>query len=337
MSRTLILLVSFLSFSAFSEEIEVIEISELKEEYARPDSIPFPEDNPLTQQKLVLGKALYFDPRLSDSGTQSCATCHNPSFSWGDGMGLGVGHQHQRLGRKSPTILNLAWDEIYMWDGRKATLEEQALGPMESTAEMNMDLKKLPTVLASIPGYVVMFKQAFPQDPHPINVQNVGKAIATFERTVISGEAPFDRWINGDEGALTDEEKQGFMVFTGKANCGSCHSSWTFSDSSFHDIGLPTDDIGRGKLLPNMEKMQFAFKTVGLRNIDLRGPYMHDGSIGTLEEVVEHYNSGFISRPSLSDEIEPIDLTKEEKKQLVAFMRALTSQDEPTSLPLLPR
>ena len=124
-----------------------------------------------------------------------------------------------------------------MWDGRKATPEEQALGPMESTAEMNMDLKKLPSVLASIPGYVMMFKQAFPQDPHPINVQNVGKAIATFERTVISGEAPFDRWINGDEGALTDEEKQGFMVFTGKANCGSCHSGWTFSDSSFHDIG----------------------------------------------------------------------------------------------------
>lgn len=316
---------------------EPIEISELKEEYVRPESIPFPEDNPYSEAKLVLGKALYFDPRLSDSGTQSCATCHNPSFSWGDGMGLGVGHQHQKLGRKSPTILNVAWDEIYMWDGRKNTLEEQALGPMESAVEMNLDMEQLPIILGNIPGYAILFKEAFPNQPNPISAENVAKAIATFERTVVSGEAPFDRWIKGDESALSNEEKQWFIVFNSKANCSSCHSGWAFSDSSFHDIGLASEDIGRGKLLPKMEKMQFAFKTVGLRNIALRAPYMHDGSLITLEDVVNHYNSGFIKRPSLSDEIEPLNLTNEEKKQLVAFLKTLTSPDEDVSVPLLPR
>ncbi|MCL9779939.1 hypothetical protein M9194_00645 [Vibrio sp. S4M6] len=316
---------------------ETIDIVELKEEYERPKSIPFPENNQFSQEKWVLGKALYFDPRLSSSGTQSCATCHNPSFSWGDGMGLGVGHQHQQLGRKSPTILNLAWDEIYMWDGRKATLEEQALGPMESAAEMNIDIKDLPTILNEIPGYAILFKQAFPNQADPVSAENVAKAIATFERTVVSGEAPFDRWIKGDESALTDEEKRGFIVFNTKANCAGCHSGWAFTDSSFHDIGLKSEDIGRGKMLPKVEKMQFAFKTVGLRNIELRGPYMHDGSLKTLDEVVDHYDSGFVKRPSLSDEIETLNLTTAEKKQLVAFLKTLTSADEPVSMPVLPR
>ncbi|MCL9783758.1 hypothetical protein M9194_20235 [Vibrio sp. S4M6] len=335
MWRGLIVLIGLvISQLALAESTEIVE---LKEEYERPKGIPFPADNPYSEAKLKLGKTLYFDPRLSESGTQSCATCHNPSFSWGDGMGLGVGHQHQQLGRKSPTILNLAWDEIYMWDGRKATLEEQALGPMESAAEMNLDLKQLPTMLGAIPGYVELFKQAFPEQTDPISTKNVAKAIATFERTVVSGEAPFDRWIKGDENALSEDEKVGFIVFNTKGNCASCHSGWTFSDSSFHDIGLPSEDIGRGKFLPKMEKMQFAFKTVGLRNIDLRAPYMHDGSLVTLEDVINHYNSGFVKRPSLSDEIEPLNLTKTEKKQLVAFLKTLTSQDEPVSMPVLPR
>ncbi len=203
-----------------------------------------------------------------------------------------------------------------MWDGRKDTLEEQALGPMESAAEMNLDMEQLPIILGNIPGYAVLFKEAFPNQSDPISAKNVAKAIATFERTVVSGEAPFDRWIKGDEAALSDEEKQGFIVFNSKGGCAGCHSGWAFSDSSFHDIGLSSEDIGRGKLLPKIEKMQFAFKTVGLRNIALRAPYMHDGSIETLEGVVDHYNSKFIRRPSLSDEIEPLNLTNEEKKTI---------------------
>lgn len=316
---------------------DLADINELKQDYIRPDFIPFPENNPYSDAKSSLGKSLYFDPRLSKSGTQSCATCHNPSFSWGDGMPVGVGHGHKKLGRKSPTILNLAWDELYMWDGRKDNLEEQALGPVESEDEMNMDIAKIPIILGGIRGYESLFKDAFPDDDNPITNDNVRKAIATYERTVISPKNRFDLWIDGDETALNDEEKKGFVLFNTKANCSNCHSEWMFSDGSFHDIGLPSKDIGRGKILPNVEKMQHAFKTVGLRDIALRAPYMHDGSLATLEEVVDHYNSGSIKRPSLSVEIVDLGLSEQEKKQLVAFLNALTGPEQSITMPRLPR
>ena len=315
------------------------ELKEMKAQYERPTDIPFPEENPFTQEKSTLGKILYFDPRLSASGTQSCATCHNPSFSWGDGMGLGTGHEHKKLGRKSPTILNLAWDheaESYMWDGRKESLEAQALGPIEAGVEMNMAMTPLLSKLKSIEEYNKLFQAAFPEDKDPVRAENIGKAIATYERTVVSGEAPFDKWIKGDDNAITDSAKRGFVIFNKKANCAACHSGWRFSDGSFHDIGINDKDIGRGAHVPNVKAMQHAFKTVGLRNIDRRGPYMHNGSIETLMDVVEHYDNGFVKRDSLSDEIKPLNLTKEEKVDLVAFLKTLTSDDKPVDLPTLP-
>jgi cytochrome c peroxidase len=316
---------------------EPIDISEFKEEYVRPDSTPFPADNVYSEIKVQLGKALFFDPRLSKSGTQSCATCHNPSFSWGDGLPVGVGYQHQKLGRKSPTILNLAWDELYMWDGRNVSLEDQALGPVESPAEMGMEINQVPIILGAIPGYVSLFKQAFPEDLIPVKNVNVAKAIATFERTIVSPVGRFDQWINGDKNSLSEDEIKGFILFNTKANCASCHSEWMFSDGSFHDIGLTSEDVGRGKYLPELEKMKYGFKTVGLRDIALRAPYMHDGSLATLDDVIDHYDSGFVKRPSLSVEIEPLGLTREEKKQLVAFLKALTGPDQLVTLPRLPR
>jgi cytochrome c peroxidase len=310
-------------------------VHELMAQYERPSWIPFPEDNPHTAAKERLGMALYFDPRLSRSNMQSCASCHNPSFAWGDGLPKGVGDRMNQLGRRSPTILNSAWAEAFMWDGRFETLEEQALGPIQSGVEMNMSMVDLLPKLQAIAEYREMFAEAF--GGPEITAEKIAMAIATYERTVVSGTAPFDRWIAGDEGAISESAKRGFVVFNEKGNCAACHSDWRFTDDSFHDIGLPGTDIGRGKQLPNVPKMQYAFKTPVLRNIDRRAPYMHDGSVPTLEAVIEHYNTGGVSRPSLSDEMKPLGLTEQEKADLLAFLRTLTSEDPPVAFVMLPR
>ena len=308
----------------------------LKAAYKRPTSIPFPEDNPFTEAKAKLGQVLYFDPRLSRSNMQSCASCHNPSFAWGDGLPKGVGDGMHELGRRSPTILNAAWSEVLMWDGRFDTLEEQALGPIEAGVEMNMPLDKLIEKLSNIEGYPPLFAAAFDGDSE-ITADKIAMAIATYERTVISGEAPFDRWIKGQHYAISASAQRGFNLFNGKARCAACHSGWRLTDDSFHDVGLPDDDIGRGAEFPEIVKMQHAFKTPGLRNIDQRAPYMHDGSLATLEDVVDHYDRGGIKRPSLSDDMRPLGLTDQEKRDLVAFMVSLTSNDDPVIYVQLPR
>ncbi|MGH9204733.1 MAG: cytochrome-c peroxidase, partial [Vicinamibacterales bacterium] len=189
--------------------------------------------------------------------------------------------------------------------------------------------------LKAIGEYVALFNTAFPGEG--ITPKNIAKAIATYERTVISGRAPFDAWIDGDERAISEAAKRGFTLFNTKAQCNECHSGWNFTDDSFHDIGLAGDDIGRGKQLPNIVKMQQAFKTPGLRNIDRRYPYMHDGSVATLEAVIGHYNTGGIQRPSLSDEMKPLGLTAQEEADLVEFLKTLTSEDPPVQYVTLPR
>ncbi|MDX1453314.1 MAG: cytochrome c peroxidase [Oleiphilaceae bacterium] len=312
-------------------------LRELKSEYERPDEIPYPSDNPYSEQKAQLGKMLFFDPRLSASGSQSCATCHNPSFHWVDGLPQSVGHEHKKLARKSQALLNLAWDELFFWDGRAKSLEEQVIQPIESVEEMGMDMLQLLQTLQSIPGYQSAFAQAFPDQQPAMSKDTMAKALATYVRSIVSGTAPFDRWIAGDDNAISETAKKGFELFNGKANCSACHAEWNFSDGSFHDIGLKTDDPGRARILPNVSSMQHAFKTVGLRNIAERAPYMHNGSLATLADVVAHYNNGFIQRESLSVEIEPLNLSRQEQHALVAFLETLTSQDAPVSLPVLPR
>jgi cytochrome c peroxidase len=307
----------------------------LKAEYKRPPTIPFPKDNPYTAEKASLGKKLYFDPRLSSGNLLSCASCHSPAFGWGDGQPKGVGHGMKQLGRRSPTIVNAAWGEIFMWDGRAGSLEEQALGPIQADVEMNMPLDQLMARLHSLDEYKPLFAAAFPGEA--MGPPAIAKAIATYERTVVSGPSPFDAWIAGDERAIGEEAKRGFALFTGKARCASCHAGWNFTDDSFHDIGLPSADVGRGKFLPQVIKMQNAFKTPGLREIAHRGPYMHDGSLGTLEAVIEHYDQGGSDRPSRSPFMQPLRLSAQEKADLVAFMRTLTSTQDPTSVPVLPR
>ncbi|MGI9451276.1 MAG: cytochrome-c peroxidase [Geminicoccaceae bacterium] len=308
----------------------------LKASYDRPTEIPFPEDNPFTEAKAKLGQSLYFDPRLSRSNMQSCASCHNPSFAWGDGLPKGVGDHMNELGRRSPTILNAAWSEALMWDGRFDTLEEQALGPIEAGVEMNMPLDDLIAKLSKLQGYRDLFAAAFDGN-QDITADKIAMAIATYERTVVSGEAPFDRWIKGDRAAISASAERGFHLFNDKARCSTCHSGWRFTDDSFHDIGLADDDVGRGEHLPAITSMQHAFKTPGLRNIDQRGPYMHDGSLATLRAVVNHYDRGGLKRPSLSEDMQPLGLTEREKRDLVAFMETLTSEDAPVTFVQLPR
>ncbi|HXG49074.1 MAG TPA: cytochrome c peroxidase [Methylomirabilota bacterium] len=307
-----------------------------KQLYRRPAAPPFPADNPHTPAREALGKALFFDPRLSAANSISCASCHNPAFSWGDGLPKGVGHGSKEVGRRTPTILNVAWGELFFWDGRAASLEEQALGPIAAPGEMNLPLDQMVARLKAIHGYHPLFEAAYPGEG--ISEKTVAKAIATFERTVVSGIAPFDEWIAGRDSAISPAAQRGFDLFNTKAECAKCHTGWNFTDDGFHDIGLADADRGRGVHLPQLESMQHAFKTPTLRNVRLRAPYMHDGSEKTLEDVVSYYNKGgTVRRPSVSPDVRPLHLTAAEMADLVAFLDTLTSQDPPVVIPVLPR
>lgn len=311
-------------------------IAAMLNEYRRPSpaAIPAPPDNPITRQKVALGKALFFDPRLSGSGVIACASCHNPALAWEDGRPLGIGHAGTILPRHTPTILNIAWAEPLFWDGRAGTLEEQAKGPIAAPAEMNMPLEQGVAAIRAIPGYRAAFRAAFPNEP--LGTGTLLKAIASYQRTIVSATAPFDRWVAGDERALSPSARRGFVLFNTKAGCATCHSGWRFTDDGFHDIGLPGEDLGRARIMPGLTILEYAFKTPTLRNIAERAPYMHDGSIPTLAAVVDHYDRGYLQRPSLSPEIRPLNLTVQDKADLIAFMTSLSSPDAPVLPPNLP-
>lgn len=314
---------------------ESISDEAMRAKYRRPATIPFPATNPYTVEKVVLGKKLFFDTRLSASKALSCGTCHNPSFGWSDGQKTAIGHGMKRLKRRSPTIHNLAWTRVFMWDGRFESLEAQALGPITSPGEMNMDAGHLVEILTAIEVYRTLFEAAFPGVG--VTEETIAKALATYERTIVSKLAAFDRWVDGDEGAISKSAKRGYGIFNSKARCAECHKGWTFTDNSFHDIGLPSGDLGRGAHFPNARKMQHAFKTPGLRELDQRGPFMHDGSLATLEDVIKHYDEGGIERPSRSDSMRRLDLTDEEKSDLVVFLKTLSSNQDFVRLPTLPQ
>jgi cytochrome c peroxidase len=313
----------------------VADIDAMKAGYQRPQDIPFPKENPYTLKKALLGQRLFFDRRLSNSSAQSCASCHDPGFGWGDGLAVGVGNGMAKLARRSPSIVNAAWGALYMWDGRAANLEEQTKGPIQSSAEMNMPIEALLKRLALLPEYNLMFGAAFPNQG--LSARTLAEALATYERTIVSEQAPFDAWIDGDERAIPEEAKRGFAIFNSKGHCSSCHEGWNFTNDGFQDIGLPGADAGRGQFLPRVAKMNHAFKTPGLREIASRGPYMHDGSIGTLEQVIDHYDRAGIDRPSRSDLIVPLGLTAQDKLELLAFLKSLSSNLTPTTMPVFPR
>jgi cytochrome c peroxidase len=311
--------------------------AEWKKLYERPEDVPFPDGDRYTEAKASLGRTLFFDPVLSGAGVRSCASCHNPALSWGDGLARAIGEGQETLPRRAPTLIDVAWIPLLGWDGRFPDLESVAFeGPITSPAMMNRSAKDLIAALAAIPGYERAFAAAFPK--HAITRETIAEALATFERGIVAEEAPFDRWIAGDEEAISEDAKRGFDLFNGKAGCAACHKGWNFTDGAFYDIGTGKgDDIGRGKIFANSPKLQYAFKVPTLRDVARRGPYMHDGSEATLDDVIALYDRGGIDRPSRSELIKPLGLSDGEKADLVAFLKTLTGAPAAFTMPTLPR
>ncbi|WP_127997067.1 cytochrome-c peroxidase [Piscinibacter defluvii] len=304
-------------------------------------AVPYPEGNEPTPARVELGKKLFFDPRLSGDGNMSCASCHNPLFGWSDGLPTAKGSKSQVLGRATPTVYNTAYNSLQMWDGRKRSLEDQALGPMEANVEMNADMKKLFAFLNGNAGYREAFAAAYPGQE--IGAETVAKAIASFERTVVSADSPFDRWVAGDRKAMTPEQVKGFAVFLDpkKGNCAVCHSGANFTDNGFHNLGLASfgkdnPDMGRYAQKP-LAVLKGAFKTPTVREAANTAPFFHDGSATTLMDVVEHYDRGGEVRTNVSKDVRPLGLTAQEKRELVAFMEALSTPPRAFQMSALPR
>lgn len=323
---------------------------------AGESSIVGVDENPMTRAKIELGRQLYFDPRLSADQTVSCASCHHPDNGYAKDTRFGVGIGGQEGGRNSPVAYNRILSSLQFWDGRAASLEEQAIGPIANPIEMGNTHDACVNDLKKIPGYRLQFDAIFGKDS--INIENVGKAIAAFERAIVTGPSPFDyyeefqRFAKLDPDDLKDllEEdpavaetyraaKEGLkanpmsesairgrdLFFSERVNCAACHVGANLTDEKFHNLGVGMDaekpDIGRAEITGD-EKDWGAFKTPTIRNVEFSAPYMHDGSLNTLMEVVEHYNKGGIPNKNLSDKIFPLNLTQQEKEDLVAFMKA---------------
>lgn len=292
-----------------------------------PKDIKYPAGIPPSQAEVELGKALFFERQLSGSQHMSCATCHNPTQGFSDGRPKSIADQGSTMSRNTPHLYNLAWNRILFWDGRKDNLDTMALDPIKSPDEMHLPLETMVERFKVIPYYAETFKRLY---PNGLTAENVGKAIGAFERSLITQNSAFDRYLRGDDAALSDKALRGLLLFVGKANCVACHDGANFTDESFHNIGAATDDLGRGKFEQGAH-FRYAFKTPGLRNVALTGPYMHDGSINTLRDVVQFYNQGGQRQEGIDLEIKPLQLTAEEVDELITFMESLT--DPITVLP----
>jgi cytochrome c peroxidase len=304
--------------------------------YRAPDAIPFPAENAYSPAKAELGRRLFFDPVLSGDRTRSCASCHLPDLAWADGRRRALGRDGSDLEFHTPSLLNLAWQEGRLgWDGKFRDLEAVAFGPISAPGNMNLGAEEAVRRLSADPAYAAAFAGAFPgsaSEPGPgVTRERIEAALATFERLIVSPPAPFDRWIAGDEGAIPEAAKRGFDLFNGRANCAACHGGWSFSDGSFHDIGVGRgEDLGRGRFVPTSQALQYAFKTPGLRELRGRTAFMHDGSLDSLEAVIDLYDRGGIARPSRSREIRPLALSAAEKADLLAFLDTLNAETAPS-------
>ena len=306
--------------------------------------VPIPADNPPTEETITLGRRLYYDPILSVDNTVACATCHHPDFGFTDGKQFSEGVGGQKGGRNAPTVLNAAYYTTQFWDGRAPSLEKQAEGPVENPVEMAHTLEGVEKKLMADASYRAAFEKAF--GPGPITYEMVEKAIASFERTVVVGNSPFDRYFyGGDKSALSKAARRGLEVFrdSKKGNCAECHTIGEkhalFADNKFHNLGVGVvlgpgaepklTDQGRYDVTKN-EADRGAFKTPSLRNIAQTAPYMHDGSLKTLKEVVDLYVGGGNSNPHLDKEIQELDfLSGRERADLVAFLDSLTGDMPP--------
>jgi cytochrome c peroxidase len=324
--------------------------------------VTVPAGNPITKGKYELGRQLYFDPRVSIDGTVSCATCHNPERGWTDNMPVSTGVDGLTGGRSSPSVFNTAYGKTMFWDGRSPTLEGQAQGPIQNPIEMGKQTyPQIVERLRGIPGYKDQFEKVFGTN---VTLDGFAKAVATFERVAaLSGNSKYDKYNSGENSALSDSEKRGMVLFglrlnvddefksdavLQKAKCTLCHQGFNFTDEQFHNLGVGYDekagkfaDLGRWAIDPIGAKNDAdmgAFKTPTVRDAALTGPYMHDGSLATLEAVVEHYDKGGTPNPALDTDMKKLLLTPQEKADLVAFMKALTGEHKKLDelIPTLP-
>jgi cytochrome c peroxidase len=302
--------------------------------YAQPPKTPlglpplaWPPDNPYSRAKAELGRYLYFDKRLSADETLSCASCHVPKSGFTDNSAVSTGIKAQKGGRSAPTVINRAFSMAQFWDGRAASLEEQAKGPIANPIEMGMTHGAVVERLARIAGYRPMFATAFGTDE--VTIDRMAMAIACFERTVLSGNAPYDRYKSGDKKALSPAQLRGMNVFFEKAQCDRCHEGANFTLNVYANLGIGTDkpdpDVGRFAVTKDPHDWG-AFKTPTLREIEHTAPYMHDGSLKTLEDVVEFYNNGGIPNKNLDSNMRKLHLSEQDKQDLVAFLKSLSGE-----------
>jgi len=263
--------------------------------------VPVPEDNPVTAGKVALGHRLFRDPRLSRDGTIACTTCHDPARAFTDGRSVAVGVSGRQGRRNVPTLVNRAWGRLFFWDGRVRTLEEQVLRPIEDPNEMDLPARDAAARLG-------------------VSTSELSQALAGYVRSIMSGNSPYDRFNAGDRNALNDEQQIGLQIFRGKGNCTRCHVGPTFTDEHLHNTGVAWRD-GR---LQDAGGGEGTFKTPTLREVARTAPYMHDGSLDTLQQVVDFYDRGGNANPALDSEIRPLRLTDDEKRALVAFLSSLT-------------
>jgi cytochrome c peroxidase len=286
---------------------------------------PLPADNSMTPEKIELGKMLFFEPRISSSGVISCATCHNPALGYTDRIPRAVGHDGQVGERNTPTVLNSGFFGAQFWDGRAGTLEEQALGPIEAEVEMAMPIGEAIARIAGFDTYRDHFADAFPDDADPIRAENVALSLAAFQRTLNTPNAPLDRWLAGDEGAMTEAQKRGMAAFVDRG-CLACHAGPALTDSQFHVIQVPgSTDLGRF-LVTGEEQDRHAFKTPTLRNVAVTYPYFNNGEVADLDEAIR----------VMAREMLGIELDDDETADIEAFMHALTGDQPEFLVPALP-
>lgn len=288
------------------------------------DQRSVPKDNSLTAARIALGRRLFFDPILSADHTVACASCHQPDHGFASLEAKPRGIRGQQAARRAPSLLNRAFGNSFFWDGRAATLEDQALQPIENPVEMGSSVADAVKRLREQKDYQSKFAAAFDDG---VTATNLGKALASFERVLLRGDSRIDRFRKGGaQDVLTLEERQGLWLYESKAQCWRCHSGANFSDEAYHNTGVsfgkPPADLGRFAIT-KIEADRGKFKTPTLRGVALTGPYMHDGSLKTLEEVIEFYNKGGGANSNLDPAIHPLKLSPEEMRALAAFLRAL--------------
>jgi len=297
-----------------------------------PYAPPALKDNPMTLDKIELGKMLFFEPRLSKSSLLSCNTCHNLGFGGDDYQETSIGHGWQKGPRNAPTVLNSVFNLAQFWDGRAADLKEQAKGPVQASVEMNSTPDRVVVVLKSMPEYTELFKKAFPGDKDPVSFDNMAKAIEAFEATLLTPDSKFDLYLKGDKNALNKDEKKGLELFINKG-CADCHAGVNMGGEDYYTFGvverpdskIVSGDKGRFSVT-NTASDEYVFKSPSLRNIEYTAPYFHSGKVWSLEEAVAIMGSAQLG----------ISLTDSDSKLITAFLKTLTGVQPKVDYPVLP-